>query len=339
MSFVILFSGNMKGGFSMTFNDIGNGKSEGFVLLSKCEERTSKNGSSYLDLTVSDKSGEMPAKLFDYDARRFGTYAAGDAVKIRGTVSAYNGTDQFKIDNIRHIEDSDNCRINDLVPSVKYDGKEMYDALISIADSFEDTDLKNIVKTIYEEHKDALYTWPAAQRFHHAARGGLLFHTLSIVRDCENAAKVYPNTDRELLISGAMLHDIGKIYEIETSEQTGLACGYSVQGNLLGHITIGVMLVDSTGKRIGTDPEKLMLLEHMILSHHGRPEYGSAVQPAFLEAEILSQFDMLDADIYEITQAVSETENGCLSARLFALDGRKFYSNGKKGKVPDADLI
>lgn len=143
----------------------------------------------------------------------------------------------------------------------------------------------------------------------------------------EKTCQVYPNIDRELLLSGAILHDVAKTFEMET-DKTGLCTGYTVSGELIGHLVKGAMMVDETAKKLGITSEKVILLEHMIISHHELPEYGAAVRPKFLEAEILATLDALDATIFEINAATSKVEPGNFTDRQWALDSRKLYNHG-----------
>jgi 3'-5' exoribonuclease len=252
-------------------------------------------------------------------------------VKVRGVISQYNGHDQLKIERIRPVIESDNVDVSDYVKSADYTGEEMFSHLLSLVNGFKDEDLKNIVSYLLEENKEKILYFPAAFRLHHAIRCGLLMHTASIVKLCESVCRIYPFVNRELLISGAILHDIAKTVEFDVKE-TGIASGYTVEGNLIGHLVMGAMMVKEAGQKLGTDKEKSMLLQHMIISHHGEPEFGAAVRPLFLEAELLSQLDSMDAKIYEIMDAVSGIEKGEFTNRLWALDDRKFY------KYNDAEL-
>lgn len=309
----------------MNFKEIGNnGLVEGFAVLKQCDKKTAKNGSNYLDLVLSDKDGEIFAKLWEYNESVHGKYETDMFVKVRGIISQYNGHDQLKVERIRPVIESDNVDVSDFVKSADYSGEEMYNHLISLVNSFKDDDLKKIVTYLLEENKEKILFFPAAFRLHHAIRSGLLMHTASIVKLCEAVCKVYPFVNRELLISGAILHDIAKTVEFDVKE-TGIASGYTVEGNLIGHLVMGAMMVREAGQKLSVDKEKSMLLQHMIISHHGEPEFGAAVRPLFLEAELLSQLDSMDAKIYEIMDAVSGIEKGEFTNRLWALDDRKFY--------------
>lgn len=311
----------------MNFAEIGNnGLVEGYAVIKQCDVKTAKNGNSYLDLVLSDKEGEMYAKLWDYNEYSHGKYEANMFVKVRGTISKYNGNDQFRIERIRPVVESDGVNIADYVKSADYTGDDMFNYLTSLVNDFKDEDLKKVVSYLLEENKEKILYFPAAFRLHHAIRSGLLMHTSSIVKLCESVCKVYPFVNRELLISGAILHDIAKTVEFDVRE-TGIASGYTVKGNLIGHLVMGAMMVKEAGDKLNIDPEKSMLLQHMILSHHGVPEFGAAVRPSFLEAELLSQLDSMDACVYEIMDAVSGVEKGEFTNRLWALDDRKFYKH------------
>lgn len=316
----------------MNFKDIGNnGLVEGFAVIKQCDKKMAKNGNNYLDLVLADKDGEIFAKLWDYNEATHGKYEADMFVKIRGAISQYNGHDQLRIERIRPVIESDNVDVADYVKSADYSGDDMYNYLTSLVNVFTDEDLKKIVLYLLEQNKEKILYFPAAFRLHHAIRCGLLMHTASIVKLCESICKVYPFVNRELLLSGAILHDIAKTVEFDVKE-TGIASGYTVEGNLLGHLVMGAMMVKEAGQKLGIDSEKSMLLQHMILSHHGEPEFGAAVRPLFLEAELLSQLDLMDARVYEIMDAVNGIEKGEFTNRLWALEDRKFY------KYNDAEL-
>lgn len=323
----------------MKFEAVGNGGTvECYCIIKSVEKKTSTKGGAYLDLTIADKSGEMNAKLWDYSEMLHGVFAAGDLVKLRGTVSRYNGTEQLKIDKIRPVNNSDNVSIEQFVPSADLSGEQMWETLYGIAERFADKDLSAIVTSILEERKEPLLYWPAAFKMHHAIRGGLLFHTLSIVRLAESICNVYTFADRDLLLAGAILHDIGKIDEFLVSD-VGLVTGYSVEGNLLGHITKGAMLINEHAANLGIESNVPMLLSHMLLSHHGVPEFGAVVLPQFLEAELLSQLDLMDATTYEITEAVSAVEVGEFTGRMNYLNGRRLYNHGRTKGAPIPKLI
>lgn len=313
------------------------GTMQGFVLVKSCDRKTAKTGSVYLDLVICDGETDVSAKIWDYKGTPDSQPAANSIILIRGTLSTYNNQPQFKIDRYRAATEKDNVDFSAFVPSASFPGAKMFNELLGIVDGFADEDLKKLTKTVLERYKDAITELPAAYRLHHAVRGGLMMHTLSICRLAQTVASLYPSVDSELLLSGAILHDIAKSEEFCVSP-IGLVDSYTVRGTLIGHLVGGAVIVEKIGRELGISEDTLMLIEHMLISHHGIPEYGAAVRPAFLEAEILSALDTLDADIYEIENVVKGVEKGAFTQKVWALDDRKFYNHGRKEVVTDVTL-
>ena len=294
-----------------------------FALIKELSEKKDKNGNGFLDLIVigSDKK-EYPAKIWRFDNN--GQFEANDVIEIEYTVDNYKGKTQLNITSIKKAPDE---MISEFVPSSEYDGKAVFSMLLSKVNNFSDEVLKSIVSKIMLDNREALEVYPAAYRLHHAIVGGLMLHTASIVQMAEKTCTVYPNINRELLLSGAILHDVAKTFEMNTAK-SGLCSGYTIGGELIGHLVKGAMYIDETAKELGIEDEKVTLLEHMVLSHHGVPEYGSPVRPMFLEAEILSALDSLDATIFEINNATSKINTGAFTERQWALDNRKLFNHG-----------
>lgn len=311
----------------MNFTPIDNsGRVDGYLLVKSVEQKTSSKGDIYLDFTLGDADGEINGKLWRYDVLEHGEYKTNDIVKVRGTVSQYNGTDQLRIEKIRITNEADNVHIEDFVQCANYSSEQMFDELMNIAENFCDEELKLLVTSILKDDRLKLLYWPAAYRLHHAVRGGLLMHSLSIVRLAQGVCDIYPFVDRELLIAGAILHDIAKIDEFVVSK-TGLAEKYSVEGNLLGHLAMGAAKIDRYAKKLGISERTATLVEHMILSHHGEPEFGAAVRPMFIEAELLSELDLMDSRVYEMRDAVRSAQPEDFSQRVWALDNRKLFNH------------
>ena len=294
-----------------------------FALIKELSEKKDKNGNGFLDLIVigSDKK-EYPAKIWRFDNN--GQFEANDVIEIEYTVDNYKGKTQLNITSIKKAPDE---MISEFVPSSEYDGKAVFSMLLSKVNNFSDEVLKSIVSKILLDNREALEVYPAAYRLHHAIVGGLMLHTASIVQMAEKTCTVYPNINRELLLSGAILHDVAKTFEMNTAK-SGLCSGYTIGGELIGHLVKGAMYIEDTAKELGIEDEKVTLLEHMVLSHHGVPEYGSPVRPMFLEAEILSALDSLDATIFEINNATSKINTGAFTERQWALDNRKLFNHG-----------
>ncbi len=310
-----------------------------FALVKRIEVKTSTKGQKYMDLTLGDKDGDVDAKYWDYEEGVTPEFAVNTIVKVRGQLQEFRGAPQFRVSHIRAAVPSDNVRPEDYIATAEFPSEEMYRAIVGLADSFQDKDLAALLKGVYEKYKADLLLYPAAVRLHHAMQGGLLYHTLSIIRMCQQVAALYPAVDEDLLITGAALHDIGKLVEMDANE-LGLAGQYTTEGNLLGHLVVGTMMVREVAKEIGTPDETLMLVEHMIISHHGKPEFGSAVPPKFLEAFILSSLDELDATIYEVCDVNNSVEAGEFSGRLWNFDNIRLYNHGRVSDVrPSAKLL
>lgn len=294
-----------------------------FALIKELSEKKDKNGNGFLDLIIigSDKK-EYPAKMWRFDNN--GQFEANDVIEIDYTVDNYKGKTQLNITTIKKAPDE---MISSFVPSSEHDGKAVFSMLLAKVNNFADEVLKSIVSKILLDNREALEVYPAAYRLHHAIVGGLMLHTASIVEMAEKTCTVYPNINRELLLSGAILHDVAKTFEMNTAK-SGLCSGYTIGGELIGHLVKGAMYIEDTAKELGIEDEKVTLLEHMVLSHHGVPEYGSPVRPMFLEAEILSTLDSLDATIFEINNATNKINTGSFTERQWALDNRKLFSHG-----------
>ena len=312
--------------------------SDGFLMIKSAEKKVTAKGMTYLDLMLCDKESEISAKLWDYKEEIQGMFEPGNIVKIRGTVAPYNGVDQLRIERIRKAAPSDDVDPAQFVPSADIGGEEMFDELIKIAEGFKDQEIKAVVLSIYNDYKEKLLYWPAAFRLHHAIRGGLLYHTLSIVRLATAVCKVYPSVDADLLVAGAMLHDIAKTDEFVVNE-SGTASGYSLEGNLIGHLAKGAMIIEKAAEKLNTSENVKLLLQHMVLSHHGEPEFGAAVKPMFLEAELLSELDLMDARIYELAEAIGNAPEGEYTNKMWALDNRKFYNHARQEVSTKAKLF
>ncbi len=310
----------------MNFTCVNNatGALEGFCILKTVEQKQTAKGLPYLDMTIADAAGELSAKYWDYRPELNGAFQPNDIVKLRGTVSVYNGAEQFRVERMRLCSEKDEVRMEDLVPCAPIDPAAMLAEIRAAVEGFADADLRRLVLAILEEREAQLLYWPAAYKLHHAVRGGLLWHSLTVLRLAKAVAALYEEVDADLLFAGAILHDIEKLSEFEVPA-SGLAAGYTSFGNLVGHLVAGAAYIDRKGRELGIPGETLMLLEHMLISHHGDPEFGAAQRPMFLEAELLAQLDLLDARVNVIQQSLQNVQPGNFSSRVWALDNRMLY--------------
>lgn len=270
-----------------------------FFCATQKTTRAKKDGSPYLALTLTDRTGQVEAVL--WDASVAGDFVAGDVVKVQAQVGRYRDKWQLTLSQIRKARPEE-YSIADFVPSTERDIDELWQELEGWVASFTDADLKRLVEAVLADPEihAALREAPAAKALHHAWRGGLLEHIVSLVGLCDRVGRYYPGLiHRDLLLTGAMLHDIGKLVELSW----GTSFDYTLPGQLLGHITMGVSMVEQKIVALGDFPnEKRILVEHMILSHHGRYEFGSPKLPMIPEAMMLHYLDDLDAKMQTMTQ-------------------------------------
>ena len=309
--------------------------SDHYYIVKSCARKTSVKGDTYLDMTFQNAVEELPAKLWDYKPEAHDWINAGMIVKVRGNEELWNDKKQFRIQRIRRVGPDDRLDLRQLVPCAPYEGEDMFLMLLDTVDSITDEPMRRLVSLLVNRRQEKLILAPAAVRLHHAVAGGLLYHTLSVARLADSVCTVYPFVRRDLLVSGAILHDLSKVDELLV-EETGLASGYSVRGELLGHLVMGAMELEKAADELDTPAETRLLLQHMLISHHGLPEYGAAVRPMVLEAELLSMLDNLDATVNQISTATATVEPGGFSAKLWALDQRKFY---RSPDAPTGDCI
>ena len=293
---------------------------DGFLLTRAATQRTSSNGSKFLDMTLCDISGEVNAKMWDSFTP---APAVADVLRVRGMMTEYNGKPQLRVDKMRVATEADDFDMSALAPCAPFPAGDMLDFILNRVDAFRDPELKQLVLTRLEECGDKLNYYPAASKLHHAERSGLLHHTSTMLRMAAHVCEVYPSLDSDLLAAGVILHDLCKITEM-SADEIGMVSDYTAEGMLVGHLVQGVAELSRLGHSLHVKKETLLLLEHMILSHHDLPEYGSPKKPMFPEAEVLHILDLLDARIFEMNRALATTPPGSFTDRLWSLD-RKLY--------------
>lgn len=293
------------------------------TLLKGVTVRVAKNGKQYLDLTFEDQSGEITGKFWDASAADVERFQAGRVVRLSGKRENYQGSPQVRIAGLRLANADEPHDPGDFVVHAPMKTSEMEEEINQVVFEITNQVWNRIVRFLLAKHRDAFFTYPAAKHNHHAFEGGLAYHTLSIIRLAHSVVKQYPSIDAPLLYAGAILHDLGKVIELSGPVSTT----YTVEGNLLGHISIvdGEIVSACNELKFDLNNENVVLLRHMILAHHGLMEYGSPVRPRLLEAEVLHQLDEMDASIMMMTSALENTTPGEFGERLFAMDGRSFY--------------
>ncbi len=284
-----------------------------YFALASLQVREKKQGSGqYLALVLADKTGTMEARMWEEFADAITNCNEGCYVKAQGQISKYQGKFQITIQKMRHAAVSE-VEAADYVPTTKFDVEEMWAELRGYVSAFENEDLRRLVFAFLDDAEigPAFRDAPAAKRLHHAWLGGLLEHVLTLVRVCRGTAPFYPEVEPDLLLTGAILHDIGKVREL--SWKTSF--GYTLEGQLIGHISIAQGMLREKIAELPGFPERLrVLVEHMVLSHHGRYEFGSPKLPMTPEAVLLSALDDLEAKMQAMRNEFAASMAGGRSA-------------------------
>jgi 3'-5' exoribonuclease len=301
-----------------------------YLVLTK-QQRTTKTAKPYLSLTLGDNSGQIEARVWDpLDSRIAQDFSRGDVVKVRASVSKFEGTLQMKVDQLKKLAPADYNRM-DLLPATTYDVDVLWTKLVGTVESFTDPDLKRLVLTLLDDPviSAAFREAPAAKQLHHAWLGGLLEHVVSLVGLAERVAPHYPMLMRDLLLTGVILHDLGKIRELAW----GSGFEYTLEGQLLGHIQIGMGMVERTIDTLPDFPPRLKtLVLHLILSHHGKLEFGSPKLPMIPEALMLNFLDDMDAKMQTLATEFQKAARQGRAAdemtdRIWALDQRTMLNS------------
>ena len=280
----------------------------GFFLCARKDLRSGRSGTEYLDLILQDASGEIRAKVFqDVDTVKL-EFDAGEFVKAQGRANLFHGRLEIILDKIRRVmEDRDRAdgfREDDCILSAPRPVDEMWAELTGRLQNVGHPALRALLLGIADQHAERLKLWPAARQVHHAYRSGLLEHILKIMEVGDGIAAAY-GANRDLVVAGALLHDIGKLHELSYGGSTE----YSVEGNLIGHITIGVRMLREAASAVPEFPPELELqLAHLILSHHGALELGSPVKPMTVEAFVLAAADDLDAKLHQVRRHLADDD-------------------------------
>lgn len=304
---------------------------QSFFLVKVADCKTTNNNKNYLDLTLVDPTGEINAKLWDYSVEAQAEFIANSLVKVKGSVNEWQSRLQLKIDKIRVATEEDGLDIGDFVPVAPHSAEFMYGEIESYIKRIKNQDIQKIVSSIVIENKEKLMLYPAAKQNHHAVRSGLMYHIMTMLKMGEKVSEVYQGLNRDLLFAGIILHDIAKTAEMNASE-LGIVSEYTIEGEMLGHIIQGIKMIDQTAKELGADPEVSLLLQHMILSHHYEPDFGSPKRPMIPEAEILHYLDIIDARMYDMQRVLGNVEEGKLSEKVWLLNNRKLYKSTLKNE-------
>jgi 3'-5' exoribonuclease len=301
-----------------------------FVLYEKIIAQK-KDGSDYLNITLSDRTGRIKGVIWDNVGKIAAGANTGDYVHVRGTVSEYKGILQVVVKNMEAVS-GDSVDSSDFLPATERDVDSMLKQLAGLSDSIKVGKLRELFTAFWNDNEfvGKFKKAPAAKKMHHACIGGLLEHTLSMALLADKVAGHYNGIDRDLLIAGTILHDIGKIREFEYDNKID----YSDEGRLLSHIVIGLGMVNEKIRGIKDFPETIaLMLRHMIVSHHGTRDFGSPEPPKTVEAVLLNYIDEIDSKVSGIREFIASGEGGGNWTSYHKILERHFYT-GENGMPP-----
>jgi 3'-5' exoribonuclease len=303
------------------------------LLITDSSVKTTKNNKLYTAIKLRDRSEEISAMIWsdvpptNENIQNLQTiYKSGQIVMVSGTIGSYNDQRQLTITNIRPLADNEAINVDELLETGPKNRNELTQTTNNIISTISNPVWYKIVKTLYDNNQAHFVTYPAAKKIHHAVVGGLAFHSTTIALAADALATLYPQLNRDLLISGALIHDMGKMFELSGN----IATEYTFDGKMFGHIILLLEMIDDIVKKdafFNAHVEEVKLLKHVILAHHGKLEWGSPVVPHLLEAQVLHQLDALDANIFAITHALNETETGKWTNKLFSIQNQQFYKS------------
>ncbi|MGM9988912.1 MAG: 3'-5' exoribonuclease YhaM [Bacillaceae bacterium] len=292
-----------------------------YALIKAVSKGTATSGRPYLTITLQDQSGEIDAKLWDAKPQDEENYVPQTIVKVVAEMQSYRQRAQLKILNMRVTGPEDDVQVEEFIEKAPIPKDEMLQILRQYVSEMHNPTIKAITSELIKRYKTQFLEYPAATKNHHEFFSGLAYHVVSMLKLATAIADLYPSLNRDLLYSGIILHDLGKV--IELSGPIGTT--YTVEGNLLGHISIMVNEIGKVAEALELEGEEVTVLQHIVLTHHGKPEWGSPKAPLIKEAEIIHYIDNLDAKMNMMDRALQRTNPGEFAERVFALENRAFY--------------
>lgn len=293
------------------------------LLVKDVKNGTTSKGSPYLSLTLQDKTGTIDGKFWDVKENEQAHIQAGKILKFSFEVLLYKDKLQLRMNHVEEISE-DEYNLEDFVISSDHSEVERRSLTQSLIDSIQNDVYRKLVIGMLSYVGDKFFTFPAASKIHHGWKGGLSDHSLSMATLADELCKHYPQLDRDLLVSAALIHDVGKTAELSGPVTTE----YTLEGKLEGHISLANAWLSEVSEKLGVqDREETVLMHHMILSHHGKMEYGSPVAPMIIEAEALYLIDNMDARLTSLKMALDAIKPGTWTSRMFQFENRQFYKH------------
>jgi len=292
-----------------------------FMLIKEVSKGVTSNGKPFLTLILRDATGEIEAKLWDATKEDETFFVPEQIIRLTGEINQFRGKAQLKILSVRLSQPTDNVYISDFVEKATVDKQVLTDKLTEAIFEMKNPTIQRIVRAFIKKYQEALLTYPAAAKNHHEYASGLAHHIVSMLAIARELHKLYPDLNKDLLYAGIILHDLGKIKELSGVVTTS----YTIEGKLLGHIPMMVEEIGVMAKELQLEGEEVMILQHLVLSHHGKAEWGSPTPPLVKEAELLHLIDLLDAKMNMLNRALDKVKPGEFTERMFAMDNRSFY--------------
>ena len=293
------------------------------LLVKDVKNGTTSKGSPYLSLTLQDKTGTIDGKFWDVKENEQALIQAGKILKFSFEVLLYKDKLQLRTNHVEEISE-DEYNLEDFVISSDHSEVERRSLTQSLIDSIQNDVYRKLVIGMLSYVGDKFFTFPAASKIHHGWKGGLSDHSLSMATLADELCKHYPQLDRDLLVSAALIHDVGKTAELSGPVTTE----YTLEGKLEGHISLANAWLSEVSEKLGVqEREETVLMHHMILSHHGKMEYGSPVAPMIIEAEALYLIDNMDARLTSLKMALDAIKPGTWTSRMFQFENRQFYKH------------
>lgn len=292
-----------------------------FLLIKSSVKGVASNGKPFLTLILQDKSGEMEAKLWDASEEDESSYRPEVIVKVVGDIQSFRGRNQLRLRQIYPASPADPVNLSDFLVTAPLGKEEMMNKITQYIFAIANPNIQRITRHLLKKYQDSFLEYPAASKNHHEFVSGLAYHVVSMLDLAKAIVELYPSLDKDLLYGGIILHDLGKVIELSGPVSTT----YTLEGNLLGHITIMTSEIQKAAEDLGIKGEEVVILQHMILSHHGKAEWGSPKPPLIREAEILHYIDNIDAKMNMLDRALERVKPGEFTERVFALDNRSFY--------------
>ncbi|AJD90651.1 3'-5' exoribonuclease [Jeotgalibacillus malaysiensis] len=292
-----------------------------YLLIKQMTKGVTTAGKPFLTLIFQDRSGDIEAKLWDAGEEEERKYQPQTIVKVAGEIHNYRGKNQLRLRQIRPASAQDNVKMGDFLETAPLSVESMTEELTQYIFEMKNPVIQRITRHLLKKYQKSFMEYPAATKNHHEFVSGLAFHVISMLRLGKFLAEQYPSLNKDLLYAGIILHDMGKVKELSGA----VSATYTLEGNLLGHISIMVNEIAEAAKELEIEAEEVLLLQHMILSHHGKAEWGSPKPPMLMEAEILHYIDNIDAKMVMMDRVISRTTSGEYTERVFALENRSFY--------------